>query len=67
MQGELILHVRVGSCLGWAYLKMSEYMQANPVTVRVRDEAQAHVGSGVVEVTNKIHRLRTAFRTQHGV
>lgn len=46
---------------------MSKYVHADPVTVRVRDEAQAHVGSGVVEVTNKIHRLWISFWTQRGV
>lgn len=35
--------------------------------VRVRDEAQAHVGCGVMEVANKIHRLGTSFRTQQSV
>lgn len=49
------------------YLKVSEYVQADPVAVRVCDEAQAHVGSGVVEVTDQIHRLRTAFGAQHAI
>lgn len=62
---RLCVCVRVESVL--LYLKVSEYVQADPVTVRVRNEAQAHVGSGVVEVTNEIHRQGTAFRTQHGV
>lgn len=65
IQSDLIIQLCAGFVL--AYLKVSEYVQADPVAVRVRDEAQAHVGSGVVEVTNKIHRLRAAFRTQHGV
>lgn len=42
-------------------------MQADPVAVGVRDEAQAHVGGGVVEVTDEIHRLRAAFWTEHAV
>lgn len=36
-------------------------MQADPVMVRVGDEAQAHVGRSVVEVTDEIHRLGTSF------
>lgn len=45
----------------FTHLQVSKYVQADPVTVRVSDEAQAHVGSGVVEVADQIHCLRTAL------
>lgn len=45
----------------FTHLQVSKYVQADPVTVRVSDETQAHVGSGVVEVADQIHCLRTAL------
>lgn len=42
-------------------------MKTDPVTVRVSDEAQAHVGGGVVEVTDEIHCCPAAFGTQQGI
>ncbi|KAG7243372.1 hypothetical protein INR49_011828, partial [Caranx melampygus] len=48
-------------------IQVFEYVQADPVAVRVGNEAQAHVGSGVMEVANEIYRFRTAFGTQHGI
>lgn len=48
-------------------LQVLENVQADPVTVRVCDEAQPHVGRGIMKVTNQIHSTRTAFRTEHGV
>lgn len=50
-----------------ACLQVSEYVQADPVLVRVCDDTQAHVGRGVVEVANEIHRLGTPLGTQQGV
>lgn len=49
------------------YLQVFEYVKTDPVTVGIGDEAQAHVGSGVVEVTDEIHCRPAAFGTQHGV
>ena len=51
----------------FSYLQVFKYVKTDPVTVRVCDKAQAHVGSGVVEVTDQVHCLPTAFGTQHGV
>lgn len=45
----------------YSCLQVSEYVQADPIVVRVGDEAQAHVGRGVVEVTDEIHGLRASF------
>lgn len=42
-------------------------MQADPVVVRVGDDTQAHVGSGVVQVAQQVHRSAAALRTQQGV
>lgn len=62
-------HFTILECVGaaCACLQVFKKVQADPVTVRVCDEAQAHVGSGVMKVTNKIHCLRTPFGPQHGV
>lgn len=35
--------------------------------VRVGDEAQAHIGCSVVEVTDEIHRLRASFGPQQSI
>ena len=42
-------------------------MQADPVSVRVGDDTQAHVGRCVVEVTHQVHGLRTALGAQQDV
>lgn len=42
-------------------------VQADPVTVRVSDEAEAHVRSAAVKITEKIHRCRVSFRTEQSV
>lgn len=55
-------------CLNFSScLQVSEYVQADPVAVRVGDEAQAHVGRSVVEVTDEVHRLRASFGPQERV
>lgn len=42
-------------------------MQADPITVGVSNDTQAHVSSGVVEVTDEVHGLWAALGAQHRV
>ena len=42
-------------------------MEADPVSVRVGDDTQAHVGRGVVEVTHQVHGLRGSLGAQQNV
>jgi len=42
-------------------------MQADPISVRVSDDTEAHVGRGVVEVTDQVHGLWAALGAQQAV
>lgn len=47
-----------------ACLQVFEDVHADPVVVRVGDETQAHVGGGVVQVAQQVHRRAAALRSQ---
>lgn len=53
--------------MGHSCLQVFTDVQADPVAVGVSDEAEAHVGSAAVKITEQIHRSRTAFRTEQSV
>lgn len=62
-----ILHRVSLMCGSFVYLQVFEDVKTDPVFVRIWNETQAHVGGGVVEITNQVHCSRTAFWTQHGI
>lgn len=57
----------MSECERCVCLQVFEDVQADPVVIRVGDDTQAHVGSGVVQVAQQVHRSAASLRTQQGV